>query len=205
MINELKNQGAELCEDRIRMVLGAKSHVYSADKIYHPKPKEDHCLHESLDLRWWLLQLFPQQYYDKEDGQIQWRVPYGVARTIPAGSLIHGSAVRRMQSTATGETPYRPRNLKLEQLRELEGPVAGTTADLGGCYVYDPGKAEFAATDSNAIRMAKLLGGWISFGVLWALMLAIAWCVVSVIGIVVLFVMSLIGREVGAVLAHLDR
>jgi uncharacterized protein (DUF2235 family) len=65
MISEVQQHGAELCDERIGMVLEKPSGVYSADKIYTPPPKPDHRLHESLTWKWWLLQLFPQQHYDK--------------------------------------------------------------------------------------------------------------------------------------------
>ena len=87
MIGELQHNGAELCQDRIDMVLGKPSGTHSADKIYAPPPRPDHCIHESLKGLWLPLQIFPQQYYDKEDKLIQWRVPYGTPRTIPTDAI----------------------------------------------------------------------------------------------------------------------
>jgi Uncharacterized alpha/beta hydrolase domain (DUF2235) len=108
VIGELQNHGVEFCQERVDMVLGKPTGYHSADKIYTPPPEPDHRIHDSLTGLWWVLQLFPQQYYDKEDQKIQWRVPYGLSRTIPHGAIIHGSAVQRMDPTVAGKEPYCP-------------------------------------------------------------------------------------------------
>lgn len=175
MIGEVQRHGAELCQERIDMVLGKASGVYAADVIYTPHPKQDHRIHDSLTTPWWLLQLFPQQYYDKEDGLIQWRVPYGTPRWIPPDAIIHHSAVRRLQSTVPGEKPYRPRNLELERCRPLPAPPLDTTADLTGCYVYEPSIAQLSKRDGTGFRMAKIVVGWLTFGLFLLLLAALAW------------------------------
>ncbi len=186
MIGEVQKHGVELCQERVAMVLGTPSGVYNADKIYTPPPATDHRIHDSLKGLWWLLETFPQQYYDKEDEMTQWRVPYGLSRHIPLHAIIHPSALRRLEHTVPGEEPYLPRNLKLDDLRPLHqhphGP--GTTADLTGCFVYAPKDA--AASDSTAIRRAKLVLGWISFGLFWFLIFAVAWYVLGSITLVLL-------------------
>jgi len=185
MINELQQQGAELCQERIDMVLGkAESGHYDAELIYVPPPEEDHCLHESLTWRWWLLQLFPQQYYDKEDEQIHWRVPYGAARSIPHNSIIYKSAERRLRSTTPGEEVYRPRNLKVEDLTPVNGQVLGTTANLSECFVYSAQRDRALRADSDPVRYTKLVVGWITFGLFWVIILGVAW---YALGIVVWF------------------
>ncbi len=175
MIGEVQRHGAELCQERVDMVLGKPSGVYAADVIYTPHPKQDHRIHDSLTTPWWLLQLFPQQYYDKEDGLIQWRVPYGTPRWIPPDAIIHHSAVRRLQSTVPGEKPYRPRNLELERCCPLPAPPLDTTADLTGCYVYEPSKAQLSKRDGTGFRMAKIVVGWLTFGLFLLLLAALAW------------------------------
>jgi uncharacterized protein (DUF2235 family) len=172
MIGELQNHGAELCQERVDMVLGKPSGVYAADEIYTPPPKRDHCIHESLTGIWWILQLFPQQYYDKEDKKIQWRVPYGTPRHIPNGAIIHGSAERRLRETAPGQEPYRPRNLKLDQLHPLHSPPSPTTAELTGCFIYNSKGA--ARPDRASTRIAKLIAGGLSFALFVLIALAIA-------------------------------
>ncbi len=203
MIGELQRHGAELCQERIDMVLGKKSGIYTADEIYTPPPKPDHRLHESLDWKWWPLQLFPQQYYDKVLEKTQWRVPYGTPRKIPRGSFIHGSAVRRMDETVAGEKPYRPRNIKRVECVPLQAPPEDTTANLDGCFLYDPPLAEFAKSDTTAVRYAKLAMGWITFGIFWLILIAVAWYALSVISVILLFILALIVRTPG--LKHLFR
>lgn len=195
MIRELQRNGAELCQERVDMLLGTPSGVYSADDIYTPPPAPDHCIHDSLKGFWWLLQLFPQQYYDKEDEKIQWRVPYGVPRHIPRHALIHPSAVRRLEYTAPGEEPYRPRNLKRDDLQPLQSPIPGTTADLTGCFVYAPKDTQSAASDKNLVRLAKLVLGWMSFGLFWLILAAMVWYFLGAVILVVL-------RGVAAAAAH---
>ena len=197
MIGELQNHGAELCKERVEMVLGKPSGKYSADKIFTPPPKKDHCIHDSLKGVWWVLQLFPQQYYDKEDERIQWRVPYGRARTIPKGAIIDGSAVRRLESTVEGEEPYRPRNLKRDQCRRLDSPPGDTTANLSGCFVYDPGDARYPGAERSAARIAKLTVGWITFAAFWLAIAAVAWCVLTVLVLAVLFGLKVITHTPG--------
>src|SRR5215471_13337898 len=186
MIGELQRHGVELCQERVDMLLGTPSGVYSADDIYTPSPAPDHCIHDSLKGLWWVLQLFPQQYYDKENKKIQWRVPYGVPRHIPKHAIIHPSAVRRLECTVPGEKPYRPRNLKRDDLQPLQSPVPGTMADLTGCFVFAPKDPESAASDKTAVRLAKLILGWISFGLFWLIIAAVAWYVLGVIILAVL-------------------
>ena len=179
MIGELQRHGAELCQDRVEMVLGKPSGTYSADSIFTPPPKPDHCIHDSLKGVWWILQLFPQQYYDKEDQKIQWRVPYGRPRTIPRGAIIHGSAVRRLEGTVQGEETYRPRNLKRGQYFPLPSARADTTADLTGCFVHEPGNTTYPGADSTFSRFAKLVLGWITFALFWLIIAAVVWYVLA--------------------------
>jgi hypothetical protein len=201
MIGELQHHGAELCQERVDMVLGTASGVYSADAIYAPAPKPDHQTHDSLKGIWWLLQLFPQQYYDKEDRKIQWRVPYGVPRRIPNESIIHSSAVRRLDSTVQGAVPYRPRNLRRDQLQPLQTVFAGTTANLSGCFVYDAGAAWTARSDNKAVRLAKLAVGWIIFTLFWLIVGVAAWYLVSGLLFLVLCGVALLTHTPG--LRHL--
>jgi uncharacterized protein (DUF2235 family) len=198
MIGEVQKHGAELCQDRVEMVLGKASNIYDADRLYTPAPPEDQRIHESLKGIWWVLQTFPQQYYAKEDGKIQWRVPYGVARTIPKGAIIHCSAVRLMEKALRGEGTYIPRNLKREQLELLPLPQAETTADLNGCYVYTPQPgSECVKPDSTAVRKAKLVIGWITFGIFWLLVGAVAWGLLSFMFLVVLLGAALVFHTPG--------
>ena len=172
MIGELQRNGALLCQERIDMVLGTPSRVYCADKIYTPPPEANHCLHDQLKGPWWVLQGLPQQYYDKEDAKIKWRVPYGTPRTIPNGSIIHDSAVRRIRQPPGPEPKYDPPNLKQGELTQLTTQVGWTRADLDKCWVYR--RPEKGSTN-DGLRLAKLAAGWVSFVIFFAVLFLAAW------------------------------
>jgi uncharacterized protein (DUF2235 family) len=168
MIGELQENGAQLCQDRIEMVLGEPTGILAADSTYQlPNPPENK-LHESLDWRWWLLQLFPQQYYDKDDAILQWRVPFGRPRSIPDGAIIHHSAERRLRNTAEGQEPYRPHNLTLSNLRPILAPIPETNADLTGSFIHKtPDGRGSVPDDATPVRYAKLAFGWLFFVLFW--------------------------------------
>lgn len=173
MIGELQNQGAEPCQERIDMVLGRPDGTSTTDTLYPPPQPPDHCIHKSLNHLWWVLQSFPQQYYDKKDRKIQWRVPYGVPRKIPDGAYIHGSAVRRLDGAVPGQEPYRPRNLHRDDLQPLQPSAAVTTANLTGCLVYAPKNDTSAGSDKPVARISKLVLGWMTFTLFWLLVTAV--------------------------------
>jgi uncharacterized protein (DUF2235 family) len=188
MIGELQNHGAELCQERIDMVLGKPTGIGDLDKIYTPPPSPDHCIHQSLKGFWWVLQLFPQQYYDKEDETIQWRVPYDTPRAIPKGAIIHGSAVRRMSSTVLGEEPYIPRNLTLDRLHPLHPSTEVTTANLTGCFAYTPAKGKSSQSAMSGSRIPKLVLGWITFAIFWLIVLTVGWYILVAVSFLLLLV-----------------
>jgi uncharacterized protein (DUF2235 family) len=168
MIDELQQHGAQLCQNRIDMVLGQPTGFLSANSAYErPNPSENR-LHQSLDWRWWTLQLFPQQYYDKDDAISQWRVPFGRPRSIPHGAIIHHSAERRLRHTAKGQDPYEPHNLKLTNLHPIHAPHPQTTSNLTGFFILKTlgGKAS-VPEDPTPIRYLKLVFGWFFFVFFW--------------------------------------
>lgn len=208
MIEELKNHDAQLCEERIAMVLGTPTGFLSADTAYIPPKPADNMIHQSLKGIWWLLQLFPQQYYAKDDAIIQWRVPFGRPRSIPDGAIVHGSAERRLRETEERhlrkaerdrnkedelkegrKQDYTPVNLKLRNLQPAGGAVPGTTANLTGSFVLRTrdGKAS-VPDDSTAVRYGKLAFGWIFYVLFWA----VAFALVGIVSaLVVIFLAGL--------------
>ncbi len=136
-----------------------------------------------------VLQGFPQQYYDKDDRKVQWRVPYGTPRSIPDGAFIHGSAEKRLRGPVANDKPYRPSNLRLDQLTALQSQPPGTTADLEGCFVFKSDPAP-AAGSKTASRMIRLFFGWISFGLFVLLVGVFAWYVVSFAVLLILWAMT---------------
>ena len=187
MIGELQTQGAELCQERIDMVLGTRSEQYSADQIYTPAPKADHCLHDELkgfslkSAGWWLLQCFPQQYYDKEDSKIQWRTPYGTPRHLPDGAIVHHSAWRRLRQTVLGQEMYRPRNLRLDHLKPLDISRSWTTANIQDCFVFKTKPGLLPEPDSTTVRKWKVFAGWLTFGLFCVVVLLVLWCLLEIV------------------------
>ncbi len=164
MIGELQQQGAQLCQDRIDMVLGHPTGPLAANSAYGlPDPPENK-LHKSLKGIWWLLQLLPQQYYDKDDAIIQRRVPFGRPRSIPNGAYIHRSAKERLNHTALGQEPYSPRNLKGSTLTLIDTPIPGTNANLVGSFILKTSNGKASVPDDKAhVRYAKLTFGCVYF------------------------------------------
>ncbi len=162
------------------MVLGKPTGFLSADAAYQlPDPSENK-LHQSLDWHWWLLQLFPQQYYDKDDGLIQWRVPLGRSRSIPNDAIIHHSAERRLRITAKGQDPYKPLNLNQRNLHPIHAPIPETTANLTGSFIHKtPDGQASVPDDPTPVRYAKLAFGWLFFVFFW---LFLAFVLVLLIG-----------------------
>ena len=138
MLGELRNNDGILCEPRVDLVLGTPIGRPNLDMLYTPAPAPFHKLNKSLTWKWWILQFLPQQYYDKDDAQIDLRVPFWKPRELPERSLIHYTAVQRIDGLATGEPPYKPRNLVRKWLQPLQPGEINTSADLTGCYIYLP-------------------------------------------------------------------
>jgi Uncharacterized alpha/beta hydrolase domain (DUF2235) len=163
MIGELQQHGAQLCQDRIEIVLGR-----TANPVYRPPTSPGNRLHDSLDWRWWILQLIPQQYYDKDNETIQCRVPFGRPRSIPDGAYIHRSAKERLEHPQQVQKRYDPANLKGSILTRIDTPIPGTTANLVGSYILKTpnGKAS-VPSDPPTLRYAKLVFGWLFFASIW--------------------------------------
>lgn len=138
MLGELASNDALLSLERVALVLGTPSGEPDLDRLYTPPAAPFHKLHNSLTWTWWLGQFLPQQHYDKDDSQINWRVPFWTPRELPTGALVHASAVERLDGLAPGEPPYTPRNLNRKWLHPLAPGQAETTANLAGAYLYNP-------------------------------------------------------------------
>ncbi|RSL17698.1 uncharacterized protein (DUF2235 family) [Edaphobacter aggregans] len=118
MIKETEDAGAHFDKERERMVLGTPgpgepTPATAALASMYEKPKS-HMLHRSLHTIWWLLELFPHRYYDKDDASVKKRISLGAYRKIPTGSLVHTSVRERLAAQAC----YRPRNIASEDLMD---------------------------------------------------------------------------------------
>jgi hypothetical protein len=162
MIDEFKKNHALVCENRVDAVLGRCPTTSDLCNFYSGQPNPStYRIHNSLDWRWALLQFIPQQHYDKDDTQINWRVPFWTPRQLPDGALIHRSVLERIERGVTPEEPsYAPRNLDTRWLHallprqaspethlskpplyEAEGVESfklRTRANIAGCLLYKP-------------------------------------------------------------------
>jgi len=135
MIDELRGLHVRFDEARVQMVLGklptARAHLPERDlsTIYE---EAQTVVHRSLRRPWWLLEILPHRYYDKDDMKAERRIPFGAYRSIPPGSLIHPCVLEQLEDPC-----YRPRNLTLAELKEA--PVERGTLRNGQHYLlFDP-------------------------------------------------------------------
>jgi uncharacterized protein (DUF2235 family) len=108
----------------------AVDHRIDVLKPLYEKP-ESSKIHKSLRGLWWLLELLPHRYYDKDDGKETWRTPLGMRRRIPSGAYIHKTVKERIE-----KSQYRPKNLKAGA--EALHPINVPTQPPGSVYVYTP-------------------------------------------------------------------
>ena len=121
MIDETRKAGAVFDEPRVRMVLGTPgpgeptAETTALAPLYE-NPKS-FTLHRSLESVWWLLELLPHRYYDKDDSSVKKRIPFGAYRKIPAGALVHPTVRSRFSTHPC----YRPQNVTSEELADAPG------------------------------------------------------------------------------------
>lgn len=146
MLTEAEAAGLEVHPDRRRMVLGeaslsgpgaASTPPNPAAGLYNPAPLPTHKPLPNISLYgpWWLLEVFPHRFYDKDLGKPRWRIPMGHPREVPPGALIHNSAVERMDNP---QFHYRPANLPRQRLQPVRTPLPHTTAPTSDLYRYEP-------------------------------------------------------------------
>jgi uncharacterized protein (DUF2235 family) len=134
MIDETRHAGACFDEARVRMVLGTPgpgepTPETAALAPLYEKPKSFK-LHRSLHGIWWLLELFPHRFYDKDDASMRIRVPLGAYRKIPRGSLVHPTVKDRFATHPC----YKPKNMTGEEL--IAVPADAGLAPEASAYLY---------------------------------------------------------------------
>jgi uncharacterized protein (DUF2235 family) len=138
LLKEARNFGLLVDPDRLNLVRGLRTKKrYTSARLYRPAPARGHKIHESLCRPWWILELLPHSYYDWTQGIRLWRIPFGIHRFIPPGSIIHPSAIRYLNGAYPSEPPYRPPNLVPEYLQKGASVPFTTTANLANCYTYN--------------------------------------------------------------------
>jgi len=139
ILGEAQTAGLLTLQDRIHLVLGQPTAgTYPSAPLYQPAPDPGHRIHHSLRRAWRLAEVLPQRYYDKSRGIRLLRVPLGVPRFIPAGSIIHSSAFDYLDHKFPAEPVYQPPNLLTQHLFHGASVPFPTTAELAGFYTYNP-------------------------------------------------------------------
>ncbi len=145
MLNEATEAGLVLVQDRVDLVLGRHPSTYPHVEPLYKKPQHS-LVHHSLKGVWWILELLPHIYYDKDHGQEFYRVPLGARRDLPPMSLVHPSVVERINHPSAG---YKPANL-------TKGTLTPKADSSRGLYEYSP-KAEEKSSNFNRYFVMSLV------------------------------------------------
>ena len=140
LLNEARKAGAKTEPALCDLVLGRPvaptgnpqiDKKIEALKPLYKRPTKS-IVHNSLHGIWWILELLPHKYYDKDDGTENLRTPLGMRRRVPEGAFIHQSVKERIET----HPGYRPKNLHkgLESLQVINVPGQ----DAGAVYIYEP-------------------------------------------------------------------
>jgi uncharacterized protein (DUF2235 family) len=167
MIDEIELTGARFDPERKRMVLGKPgpgepTPMTVAMAPLYEKPKSSK-VHKSLRGIWWLLEILPHRYYDKDDARVEVRIPLGAYRKIPRGALVHSTVLERLQSHPC----YRPKNISVG---EIEGPVTEKLKTSStGYLVFKPKECRRYRVREHwlTVFLTKVLESGGSIYVLW--------------------------------------
>jgi hypothetical protein len=180
--------GILLNKSRLDLVLGIMPDA-EVDATLRYIPPTSSKLHKSLNWRWWIPELIPHLYYNKDDRQERYRVPLGLRRRqIPARSLIHESVAQRMNTSAL---QYEPKNIsRAELVRCADDPVP-ICADGTQYYRFRP---------KDRKRSGKVFEFFDRFVVTWLftifdiviLVPVLVWIVLGVVGSALVLVARLV-------------
>jgi uncharacterized protein (DUF2235 family) len=135
MLREAEAKGLAINQKREALVMG-DGHEH--DPLNYEKPIS-WMLHRSLTLSWWIPEIIPHGYYNKDFNAEYMRVPLGLRlRQLPDGALVHGSVWERMHTQMPGAQPYHPRNCPEEALKP--DPLGRVAKDgtLYRCFMPEP-------------------------------------------------------------------
>ncbi len=172
MIDETQKAGAEIKPHMKQLVLGEPVDPLPDDpdevkrvnalKDLFVKPRIT-MVHKSLKWPWQLLEVLPHRYYDKDDGQENWRTPLGMRRRLPASRMRlsngqiseHPTYVHRTAREMMMAGSYKPKNVigGVNSLKavEVEGQASGSL------YLYDPGEDAKPMRNEAWARWAVML------------------------------------------------
>jgi len=180
MLVQAHDAGIKLAPDRVSLVLGETTVAYPSCQPLYKKPATSE-VHRSLKGPWWVLEVLPHIYYDKDLGREARRVPLGAWRQIPDGALVHESVVQRLKNPAAS---YSPKNLDPDGL----SPLIGGPKDPAGKPILYEYKAPVPAVEQKS---------WIRLLVLWT--------VSSMEGLVAMAVILLVLKGSAWIIAYLIR
>lgn len=159
MLGEADRAGAEIKPHMKTLLLGERPIPPTNDPIedrrvkvlegLYRKPEPHWHLHHSLKGVWWLLELLPHRYYDKDDEQENWRTPLGLARRMCKGELVHRSVVDGMEKHG-----YKPKNVR-DGVKALK-PVEIQGQPAGSIYKYEPLHDPKPLTNNPAVRLGVM-------------------------------------------------
>ncbi len=206
ILGEAQTAGLTTVQNRIDIVLGQPTTAVDEPAApYRPAPSPGHMRHESLCGAWLLSELLPQRYYDKNRNIQLLRVPLGVHRFIPAGSIIHPSAIDYLNRKFPAEPPYEPRNLLQQYLQPGAAVPFPTTANLTGFYTYNP-PATITHSPSAFIRWSRVIFiGFPAFGIFIILVALVCFLLLSITCWLAVHVCHRLGLFWSFVLCHLDK
>jgi len=127
--------GILLNKARHELVLGTMpTPPVEPELLYKPPTSSEP--HTSLTWKWWLLELIPHIYYNKDGGKEERRVPLGARRRqLPAGALVHQSVAERMDKAGS---KYKPGNVRREELVRSAIDQPPISADGTQYYRFTP-------------------------------------------------------------------
>ncbi len=154
LLNEAESAGLRLDPERRKMILGLSFEgKHAAASLYSPPPLPtcDKIAHESLHGPWWLLEILPHRFYNKDLGKQVRRIPFGAHRTLPDNAIVHPAAVERMDNPSYR---YAPPNLPRVKLQQIEKPQPGENPSVKGMYRYVKNPQPLGQADTT-IHFAK--------------------------------------------------
>ncbi len=206
IFGEARTAGLAIVKDRINLVLGLPTqNVYASAPLYQPAPVPGHKIHESLRRVWRLAEVLPQRYYDKTRNIRLLRVPFGVHRFIPAGSIIHPTAWDSLNRKFPAEPVYQPPNLLEKYLQPGASVPFPTTANLANFYTYNPPATTLQSLSAFKRWVRLIFIGFPAFGVFLLLVALVCFLLVSTACWLAGHLCHWIGCLWTFVLGHLDK
>jgi hypothetical protein len=127
--------GIRLNKAHLDLVFGTMPDPIVDPELFYTPPESSRP-HRSLTWKWWLLEILPHRYYNKDDGKERRRIPLGVRlRQLPARSLVHETVAQLMDAP---DSKYKPGNVHRKELVRPVNDPALPCADGTTYYRFEP-------------------------------------------------------------------